>query len=73
MTEELLTLDDIAALYRCCRRHARDVTTKLKGFPEVAPGATTRNPLYIRAEVHAFVHRKTTAKRTNPESDEMRL
>ena len=29
MTDELLTLDDIAAMYRCSRRHARDVITKL--------------------------------------------
>lgn len=36
MTDELLTLDDIASMYRCGRRHARDVITKLIGFPVLA-------------------------------------
>lgn len=58
MTEELMTLDEIAELFRCCRRHARDVITKMVDFPEIAPGSSLRNPLYIRAEVKAFIHRK---------------
>jgi hypothetical protein len=66
MTDELLDLDDIAQLYRCTRRHARDVTTKLVGFPEVAPGSTARKPLYLRVEVRAFMHRKPAKPRANP-------
>lgn len=66
MTDELLDLSDIAALYRCSRRHARDVTTKLIGFPEVAPGSTPRNPLWLRIEVKAFLHRKAQKSRTIP-------
>ena len=58
MTDELLDLGDIASLYRCSRRHARDVITKLVGFPELAPGSTPRNPLWLRAEIRAFLHRK---------------
>jgi hypothetical protein len=58
MSEELLDLDNIAELYRCTRRHARDVITKLVGFPEIAPGSTPRNPLWLRVEVHWFLHRR---------------
>jgi hypothetical protein len=60
MSEELLDLAEIAALYRCTRRHARDVISKLIGFPEIAPGSTPRNPLWLRVEVHSFLHRKPT-------------
>lgn len=68
MSDELLDLTDLAALFRCSRRHARDVVTKLKNFPEIAPGSTPRNPLWIRVEVKAFIHRKTEKMRINPES-----
>jgi len=67
MTDELLNLTDIATLYRCSRRHARDVIAKTIGFPEIAPGSTPRNPLYLRIEIRAFMHRKPTKTRTNPE------
>lgn len=67
MTDELMTLDDIAGLYRCSRRHARDVIVKLVGFPAQAPGATPRNPLWLRAEVRAFLHRKSMRARPNPD------
>ena len=67
MTDELLTLDDLAGMYRCSRRHARDVVSKLVGFPELAPGSTQRNPLWLRVEIRAFLHRKSQKTRTNPE------
>jgi hypothetical protein len=63
---ELLDLDDIAALYRCTRRHARDVVVKRVGFPEIAPGSTMRNPLWTTSEVRAFLNRKPAKGRTNP-------
>lgn len=63
---ELLDLADIATLFRCSRRHARDVITKLVRFPEIAPGSTPRNPLWLRAEVRAYLHRKPVTSRTNP-------
>lgn len=68
MTDELLTLDDIASMYRCGRRHARDVITKLIGFPVLAPGSTERKPLWLRTEVRAFLHRKPNKSRVNPEN-----
>lgn len=66
MSDELLTLDDIKAMYRCSYRHARDVITKLVGFPELAPGSTSRHPLWLRIEVQAYLRRKPAKPRTNP-------
>jgi hypothetical protein len=67
VNDELMDLGDIAALYKCSRRHARDVITKWVGFPEIAPGSSPRNPLWLRVEVRAFLHRKRTKDRTNYE------
>lgn len=58
MTNELLTLDDIAQMHRCSVRHARDVLVRLPGFPTEAPTSTPRNRLWLRSEVRAFIHRK---------------
>ena len=66
---ELLDLGDISALYRCSRRHARDVITKLVGFPEIAPGSTPRNPLWLRIEVKAYLHRKPAKTQANRKPD----
>lgn len=55
---DLMTLDDIAAMHRCSVRHARDVIVRMPGFPREAPTSTPRNRLWIRAEVRSFVHRK---------------
>lgn len=68
---ELMTLDDLAELYKCSRRHARDVITKLPAFPDPAPGSTTFRPRWLTVEVLAFLHRKNPEKspeaRKNPE------
>lgn len=58
MTDELITLDEIAAMYRTSRRWARDVIVKTPGFPPIAPGASTRKPRWVTAEVRAFLRRK---------------
>ena len=55
---ELLALDDIATMWRCTRRHARDVVVKGAAFPETAPGSTVKNPVWLKVEVRAFAHRK---------------
>lgn len=55
---DLMSLDDIAAMNKCSVRHARDVLVKLAGFPDEAPTSTPRNRLWLRSEVRAFVHRK---------------
>lgn len=55
---DLLTLQDIAAMHRCSLRHARDVIVRLPQFPEEAPTSTPRNRLWLRSEVRSFIHRK---------------
>lgn len=61
MTEELLTLQDLAGLYRCSYRHARDVVTKIIGFPDIAPGSSPRNPLWLTEDVRNFLQKKPKA------------
>lgn len=45
MTDELLTLDDVAALYRCTRRHARDVIVRAASARVVESGAQEAKPV----------------------------
>ena len=61
MTDELLTLQDIADLFRCSYTTARDIKVKLIGFPLPSPGSSVRKPLWLRSEVRAFLHRKPVA------------
>ncbi len=71
MTDELLTLDGLAELYHCSRRHARDCIAKAPGFPPRAPGASPKNPLWVRSEVIAYIRRKpvrASESRTDPEN-----
>jgi hypothetical protein len=66
MNTELIDLSELAEMYKCSRRHARDVIAKLVGFPELAPGSTPRHPRWLRVEIRAFLHRKTKKSPTNP-------
>lgn len=59
---DLLTLEDIAAMNHCSLRHARDVLVKLPGFPREAPTSTPRNRLWLRSEILAFIHRRPVAE-----------
>lgn len=68
---DLMDLADIAELFRCSRRHARDVIVKAVQFPEIAPGSTPRNPLWLRVEVRSFLHRKSHTSRKNPAQEAM--
>ena len=52
---DLLTLEDIAAMHHCSMRHARDVLVKMEGFPREARTSTPRNRLWIRSQVRAFI------------------
>lgn len=58
MSDELMTIDDIAAMYKVSRERARDTIVKQPGFPEIAPGTTWRMPRWVAVEVRAFVRRK---------------
>lgn len=57
---DLLTIQDLADMHRCSVRHARDVIVRLPGFPPEAPTSTPKNRLWLRSEVKAFLHRKST-------------
>lgn len=52
---ELMNIDDIAALYRVSRRHARDVLVKQPGFPAPAPGTSSKIPLWSAAKIRAYI------------------
>ena len=58
MNDELLSLVQIATMYRCSYRHARDVITKTIGFPDIAPGSTQRNPLWLTESVRDFLYQR---------------
>lgn len=58
MGNELITLDDIAKMYRTSRRWARDVIVKTPGFPPIAPGSSPRKPLWLVEDIQDFLRRK---------------
>lgn len=59
MTDEILTIDDIASLYKVSRERARDTIVKRPDFPELAPGSTWRQPRWVAAEVRAYIRRRS--------------
>jgi len=63
---ELLTVDDIAKLYKVEPHTARDKIIKTPGFPDPAPGSTVRSRRWLASDVHAFVTRKSAQARKNP-------
>lgn len=64
MTEELLTLDDIATMYRISRTHARDTLTKKPGFPPRVPGSTRARPLWLRESIMEYMRSSPHQSRT---------
>lgn len=57
---KLLDLEDIAALYKVSRRHARDFITKQPGFPERVPGSSPRFPLWLEEELDDYINRRSS-------------
>jgi len=55
---DLLTIEDIASMWRCSVRHARDCLVKLPGFPPPAPGSGPKHRVWVAREVRDFAHRK---------------
>jgi hypothetical protein len=51
---EMLSLDDIAALWKVPRDYARDVLVKQEGFPAPAPGSTRKFQRWLRRDVELF-------------------
>lgn len=52
---DLMTLDDIAELWRVKREHARRHLVKLPEFPEPAPGSTRKNQRWKAEDVRSFL------------------
>lgn len=65
MTDELLTIDDIAALYKLDRKQARDSVVKTPGFPAFAPGTTWRKPRWLASDVRRFLRGQSYKSRTS--------
>lgn len=62
MSDEILTIDDIAAMYKVRRERARDNIVKQPGFPELAPGSTWRQPRWVASEVTRYLRRESSAR-----------
>lgn len=58
MNTELLTIDDIAAMYQLSRITVRDQVVKKPGFPAPAPGTTWKKPRWLASDVRSFLQRK---------------
>jgi hypothetical protein len=52
---ELLTLDDIAKLWKVRREFARRYIVRRPGFPDPAPGSTRKNLRWREPDIHAFL------------------
>ncbi|ONN64797.1 hypothetical protein BTM36_22100 [Herbaspirillum sp. VT-16-41] len=65
MSDELMTIEDIAEMHKCSLRHARDIIVKTPGFPLEAPTSRPRLRLWIRAEVMNFVTRGQSANKAS--------
>lgn len=64
---DLMTVDEIAEMYRCSARHARDVLVRMKGFPAPAQGSGPKHRVWLRSAVRAFAAGRT---RQNPANDQ---
>lgn len=51
---ELLTIEDIARIWHCSVRHARDVLVKARGFPPPAPGSGRKLRVWHAEAVNAY-------------------
>jgi predicted DNA-binding transcriptional regulator AlpA len=58
---ELLTLEEIARLWKVTREHARRYIVRLPEFPEPAPGSTRKNQRWRQSEVLAFLNAEQPA------------
>ena len=51
---DLLTIEDIASLYRVTVRYAREQLTKRPDFPKPIPGCTSRNRLWLKESIKNY-------------------
>lgn len=52
---DLLTLADIAKMFRCTETRAKEEIVRIPGFPEPVHFSTPRNKRWLRKEVRAFL------------------
>lgn len=50
----MMSVEDIAAMWKVPRDYARDVLVKQDGFPEPAPGSTRKFQRWLKSEVMKF-------------------
>ena len=62
MAIELLSLDEVASMYRVTRRYARDYLVKTPGFPAPVQGSSRKNPLWLEEQLRQYMLEKS---RTN--------
>lgn len=55
MTTDLMTLEDIARMWKVTREHARRYIVRLPEFPDPAPGSTRKNQRWLAREVQRFI------------------
>jgi hypothetical protein len=58
---EMMSVEDIAALWKVPRDYALNVLVKQEGFPPVAPGSTRKFQRWLRSDVVAFIQGKAAA------------
>lgn len=58
MEDEVLTIEEIAALYKTTRSKAQRYIVKRPGFPPIAPGSTWRDPRWVHSEVIRYIRRQ---------------
>jgi hypothetical protein len=52
---DLLTLDDLAELWKVSREYAQRYLVKRPEFPEPAPGSTRKKPRWRSNDVRTFI------------------
>ena len=51
---EMMSVEDIAAMWKVPKLYARDVLVKQEGFPSPAPGSTRKFQRWLRRDVERF-------------------
>lgn len=70
-----LTLEDIAELWNCPKRHARDLLVKRPDFPEPVQGSTAKHRVWSAVAVHRYLasgpHSEYSLPRHPPEAPQI--
>lgn len=64
---DLLDLDDIAALWKIEREQARRKLVKLPEFPDPAPGSTRKNKRWRASDINQFLTGTETGSPQSPQ------